>query len=649
MAENNQEVSLNEYQAWEESKKIHSVPNPDNVNVRKVNGISIVDYARKNALNIVSENNEQAVINDPATNQPIVVNKKSNAWTGKDLDGNEEHGKMIRFYLKVNRIYPASREEYIDKINNLGREKDKYLTSDMYNKEYAETNRNAKEPKSLKQREKKHDETVLANSISIMDVARKKNYVILSEDDAVAKIKDPITDGEITVRKDRNTWYAKNPDGGWTNGKTIRFIARMEEVEPIVASDYILENRAQFKTSEEYNAQYKGEKVQQETSSSEQEVKTSEKNMNNAEKHYSKEQLAEIIAGTRKGIDIQSYAKLELNSKQMQQIRLGLEKGISLSSFAFPNVPAEYVKEVRLAARDGLDTSIFQLKDGACVFTAEQAREIRLGLKNGLTLDQVNIYANKNLPYDVMKELRLGIQSGFEVMKDFNTGHYKATDIHTIRMNLEVRKIIALLKEKLSMLYEFVFTAFLANVQKQTPGVATQDIKSEAALEVRDIVKNIVENMETMVSGQTEEKKHEIYIQAFSKVVESGNTLNQITQEGVTESIVKAEESFMSMVQQNELQKSSFESLMNEYVEEFSQIVEEENIKIAEFSQKLINEPNLNNEQKKVLLQGTFESEFGKLVAEKIIEHLPEPVQKVEAQTVQEETLEYMEDLEMEQ
>lgn len=656
-------VSLDEYQAWERSKQVKSNQEAANINVIEANNISIVDYARKNGLSIISETQQEAVIEDPATGEQIVVNKTTNSWSGKDLDGSNENGRMIRFHLKVNRIYPESRKEYIQQINKLVEQKALYKTNEEYNNDYSKATA-TKEPNTIIQREnkKKHAETVLANSISIMDIAKKKNYVIISEDDVVAKIKDVITERDITVRKDSNTWYGYNPDGKWTNGKAIRFIARMEEMEHIAASDYLLENRAKFLTSEEYNEQYK-EKMQPEKVTSNQQEKTDKQNdeveeqnqISNeevvAEKNqYTKEQLAEIINGVRKGIDVKPYDKLELSPEQMREIRIGIEQGIDLSEYAEKTVPAAYIKEVRLAISTGLDTTIFKLRDNHCMYTPEQAKEIRLGLKNNLSNEKIGIFAKKELTPNVMRELRLGLQSGFDIMKDFSNGHYKAEDIHTIRMNLSVKKLIDILKEKLTNLFEFISNAFVSTVQRQTPILPKQEIEAEANMEVRDLVKDVIENLESMLSSQPEEQRNLIYQKVFEKIVENGKAINEITQEGVTESFEKAESAYIKAVQQAQLERSAFESLKQEYSDELSQIVEAENIKIAEFAQKLIDDPNMTTEQKYELIQGTLGQEFGEDIAKRLVEHLPEPIeQEPDVLLMQQEIMEYYEDFEMEQ
>lgn len=654
-------VSLDEYQAWQRSKEVKSIPDPSNANVAKANSISIVDYAKKNGLSIINETQNKAVIEDPATKGKIIVNKISNSWSGQDLDGKDEHGKMIRFYMKTNRIYPESNEEYKQHINSLAKKKDLYQTSKEYNREYKKSV--AKIPKTLKQKEKKeeHAETILANQISIMDFAYKHGYAVNYEDAEIARIQDVITENEITVYKENNTWSVKEK-GKIYGGRTIRFVARMQEMNEIAAMDNLLENRKDYLSKEEYNQEYekKNTPVKEEVSE-EKEVPQTKSNakekkpelLQNEEaevvikkKHYSKDQLAEIIAGSKKGLNVKVYDNIELSAKQMRELRLGLEKGINISKFASKNVPAEYMREVRLAAQEGLDTKVFHLKKKECVFSAEQAKEIRLGLKE-LSAEQLKVYLKKDLSADVMHELRLGMRDGLD-MQSYNTGVYTAKDIHTIRMHMMVKQFIEILKERLSNMYEQLFTSIKEYFHKENPNMTQEELEQETELHIRDEVKEIYENIEEAISEKSIEEKKEILVKVFDKIIAMGNALETIYPE--EEKAVlhdKTVESFVENRVEQELKVSALESLKEEYREKFSQYEQEYNVKLAEFIQQIAEEPSLTVVQKQELLYETFGNEFGEKALESLMEHLPEPSYQ-EVENVQEQIMEYMEDFEFE-
>lgn len=50
----------------------------------------------------------------------------------------------------------------------------------------------------------------------------------------------------------------------------------------------------------------------------------------------------------------------------------------------------------------------------------EQINEIKYGLENGLTYNQIKIYKNKNYTAQQMCEIRLGLQQGVDVKKYLN-------------------------------------------------------------------------------------------------------------------------------------------------------------------------------------------------------------------------------------
>lgn len=118
-------------------------------------------------------------------------------------------------------------------------------------------------------------ETLLANQVSIMDFVKKNNYVITHEDDKIAKIKDILTEEEITVFKENNTWSISE-NGTTTGGRTIRFVARMQEMTSSAASDMLVENRAKYQSSREYNEEYAKQHSKQVEAKSEPIVKREE-------------------------------------------------------------------------------------------------------------------------------------------------------------------------------------------------------------------------------------------------------------------------------------------------------------------------------------------------------------------------------------
>ncbi|WP_143099149.1 hypothetical protein [Anaeromicropila populeti] len=575
-----------------------------------------------------------------------------------------------------------------------------YEDGDFMNKEVIQMAKKRVKPVGLEEREEaKHPEVELANSISIMDYARKKGYVIDFENDRVAEIQDVLTDNLISVNKKNNSWEVEDADGTTAHGNTIRFAKRMGEMHWTAAMDTLVEDRAKYLSAEEYNTAYEKEhqpekienvikdkepvpehsesqpqpKIQEKQTQEENQVQAEQKapeqpvpklaesdmekeeeeeifhSLHSPKKTFSREQLAEIIAGTKKGLDIKVFDKLELAPVQMKELRLALEDGVDLSKFAFASVPAAYVKEVRLAVKDGLDIKPFRLKNKECVFTTDQAKEIRLGMKHGLTAEQLKIIAKKELGADVMKELRLGMQDGLEIMSSFNTGNYTAKDIHTIRMNLFVKQVMETLKEQLSKLYNTIHEALSNRLKVQHPDLTQEEIQQEVSMDMKDTVKEICEAIEDEVADKSIEEKKNILVKVFDKVVEIGNAIEEVTNEDKATAFEHAAEKYIDTVEEKSLQKNARESLKEGYVEEFFQYEENHNIQIAEFCQKVIADTSLGNDQKVELLQKTFGNLYGAKATQSLLEHLPEPQPKV-PEVVQEMEIqtEYVEESELE-
>lgn len=514
-----------------------------------------------------------------------------------------------------------------------------------------------------KEREE-HSETMLANQVSIMDLAHQHNFVINYEDEKIAKIQDILTEGEITVFKENNTWSIPENEK-LTGGRTIRFAARMLEMESLAASDYLVENRTKYKSAQEYNDAYmvehkvatpvgKVENVEVKAA----DVKTTAKNTIKPEQEennfvtrtkYTKEQLAEIIAGAKHGVDIKVYDNIELSHLQMRELRIGLQEGVNLSKFALKNVQPEYIKEVRLAAKDGLDIKPFTLKKKTCVYTAEQAREIRLGMKNNLTSEQVKIYMKPDLSSSVMKELRLGLQDGLD-MNGFNNGIYTSKDIHTYRMHMLTKQFIESIKEKLTLLYTQICSAIKEHLSRSNPDLSKQEITTKADFEINNVVKELYENIEESISEKSVEEKKEILAGVFQKVVAIGNAIEEVyPEDDKATAFEKAAEKINENIQENNLKKRALNALKIDYLEKFNASENNYNVEVADLSQQVMEEKSLTSEQKRELLQETLGKQIGEDALEQIIDYFPEPKVLECSVAMQDEILEYIEDFELEQ
>lgn len=510
------------------------------------------------------------------------------------------------------------------------------------------------EEKQMEQNQKKeHPETLLANQVSIMDFVKKNNYVITHEDDKIAKIQDILTEGEITVFKENNTWSIPE-NGTTTGGRTIRFVARMQEMTSSAASDMLVENRAKYQSSREYNEEYAKQHSKQVEAKSEpivqkeEAVKKQEGSKEKVQeedkeislpKRFSKQQAAEIIAGAKRGLDIKVYDKIELSPVQMREIRIGLENDVNLSKFAYKQVSADYMREVRLAAQDGLDLKAFALKKKECVYTAEQAREIRLGLKFGLNQEQMKVFAKKDLGPDVMRELRLGLQEGLDSMSDFNSGLYTAKDIHTVRMHLLLKQFIESLKQKMSMLFEQVREAIKSNLQKQKPDMSAKEVTEETELQIKDTVKNLYEAIEESIAEKTIEDQKEILAGVFEKVVAIGNAIEQIyPDKEEAEAFQDAASQVVKTINDNTSKERTLNALKVDYAERFSENEQKHNVRIVEIAEELMNEP-ITEEQKKEILMNNLNYEIGEAYIEILMQHIPHTVLPDSVQPVHEKVM----------
>ncbi len=99
---------------------------------------------------------------------------------------------------------------------------------------------------------------------------------------------------------------------------------------------------------------------------------------------FSNNQIEEIKAGLKAGLDIDKYADKKYHSIQMRQIRLGLEKGLPVEYYADPKYDWLQMEELRKGLEDDLD---------------------------------VAVYADYNIPYDKMQQLREGLKDGLNLLE----------------------------------------------------------------------------------------------------------------------------------------------------------------------------------------------------------------------------------------
>lgn len=127
-----------------------------------------------------------------------------------------------------------------------------------------------------------------------------------------------------------------------------------------------------------------------------------------ANMNFNSWQLRVIFNGLTDNVDVSQYAKTEFNDNQMLEIYRGLKNGIDVTVYAKPEFDSYYMQQIRLAMETNHHEELFKFIN-AGNYTAEQLREIRLGLEVDL---DVNKYANIEYSSELMKILREGIEKG---------------------------------------------------------------------------------------------------------------------------------------------------------------------------------------------------------------------------------------------
>ena len=91
-----------------------------------------------------------------------------------------------------------------------------------------------------------------------------------------------------------------------------------------------------------------------------------------------------------------------------------MTKSTEKQLFNLDNFIEEQKNQIYLGFINGLTLEQIKLYANK-EFTVAQMGQIRLGLENGLTLEQVKLYANKEFGYLQMNQIRLGLEHGLTI------------------------------------------------------------------------------------------------------------------------------------------------------------------------------------------------------------------------------------------
>ncbi|MCH5251424.1 MAG: DUF342 domain-containing protein [Lachnospiraceae bacterium] len=149
--------------------------------------------------------------------------------------------------------------------------------------------------------------------------------------------------------------------------------------------------------------------------------------MKKEESGFDSDQLVEIEAGQRAGIDVSQYANKEFLAIQMRQIRQGLEEGLDVSVYAKTDYDWFQMEEIREGLKTGVDIGKYASPE----ISYDRMRQIRKGLRQGIDLSPFS-----KLDPRVLRQLRKAYVSHVNIVEYVQKG-YKAEQLEPIRMALE--------------------------------------------------------------------------------------------------------------------------------------------------------------------------------------------------------------------
>lgn len=171
------------------------------------------------------------------------------------------------------------------------------------------------------------------------------------------------------------------------------------------------------------------------------------KRTNKTEAGFSDEQMEQIRLGRECGLtaeEIELYAKPEYDAKQMEQIRFGLEEFLDaeeIELYAKPEYDAELMEQMRITLRDGLTVEGFEmLYAKPNKYNDEQRIQILLGFfQDGLTVETIDmLYAKPEFNAEQMEQIRLGLKQRLTIpeLESYAKPEYSAKQMERIRTDL---------------------------------------------------------------------------------------------------------------------------------------------------------------------------------------------------------------------
>lgn len=142
---------------------------------------------------------------------------------------------------------------------------------------------------------------------------------------------------------------------------------------------------------------------------------------------FTRNQMEQIEAGQREGLDVSIYAKKEYTAMHMHQIRMGLLEGLPVEKYARPDYDWFQMEEIRKGLREGVDIEFY----AAPSIPYEKMRQMRKGLAQG-----VNLSPFLHLNAGILRQLRKAVAARVIISPYVKEG-YQAEQLEEIRQALE--------------------------------------------------------------------------------------------------------------------------------------------------------------------------------------------------------------------
>jgi len=192
-----------------------------------------------------------------------------------------------------------------------------------------------------------------------------------------------------------------------------------------------------------------------------------------AKPYFEALQMDEIRLGFERGLSFEQvsvYAKPEFGYNEMREIRLGFEHGLTqeqVEFYAKPEYPYWLMRIIRESFESKFTLSPEQ-KEFFINFSTNldckkdpreciKIGEVFLGFVNGLSIDQIKIYARSEFDGFQMREIRLGLKDGLslEQIRYYAKPYFDSTQMREIRLGF----VKGLTQEQIDLYAKSEFTS----------------------------------------------------------------------------------------------------------------------------------------------------------------------------------------------